>query len=206
MRRILFLFAVWVFLAGTGNSQIHQIVFSHTPPPIPVVSAGPDTMISWGSSYVLPATVAGGSTPFTYLWQPGTYLNDPTLLNPTFTVPGSGIPPEILSFTVTDGSGCIVSDTVTISSYINAIGEIGSHPVHIFPNPSHGVIRIEGLPAAEGETIVTGYSLPGGALFRRGYTPANGTLEVDLRPLMPGFYLISIEHGGHSYMQKIIIQ
>jgi hypothetical protein len=206
MKKLLFLFAVWVFLAGTGYTQIHQIVFNHTPPPVAVVSAGPDTMISWGSTYVLPANVTGGTAPFTYLWQPGTYLNDSTILNPVFTVPATGIPAEVLTFTVTDSKGCVSTDQVTINTYINFIGELDSPPIKVFPNPSQGLILIEGLPSTEGETVVSCYSLPGGLLFRRALTSSGGTLEIDLRPVVPGFYMLSVQHGDHRYMQKIVIQ
>ena len=75
-----------------------------------VVSAGPDTTIVEGESVQL--TASGG---ITYLWIPPTGLDNQSIFNPVAT------PDATTTYTVliTNGSGCTMSDVVTI--FVNEI-------------------------------------------------------------------------------------
>lgn len=206
MKKVTFLFPFMFLISVAVSGQVHQISFSHTPPPIPIVNAGPDTLISWGSSFLLQGSVTGGTSPFTCLWQPTDNIDDSTLLSPTFTYPSTGGAPVVMTLTVTDKNGCESSDQVTISGYVNSVDEAGEFRLRIYPNPSTGVILIEGLPAGETSTEVSFYSVTGKLLFVKTFTHTSGKIEADLRPVTTGFYLISVQHGEYRYMQNIIIQ
>jgi len=206
MKNVLILLLICLFSGLSGYTQVHQITFNHTPPPIPVVDAGPDTTIGFWTGYTLPATVTSGTAPFTYLWQPGKLTSDSTILNPTCVPDPNGGFTAVLTLTVTDSNGCVASDQVTITTYINSINEATLYVPRIYPNPSEGKIRIWGLPATTENTVVECYSLAGSLIRSETVYQSEGTLEVDLRKVVPGFYWLSIDHNGHRYMQKIIIQ
>ncbi len=73
------------------------------------VDAGPsDTSVVEGQTLALLATGAP-----TFLWTPGTWLNDPTIPNPVFT-PGDNI---TYTVTGTDAAGCLGTDTIRVTVY-----------------------------------------------------------------------------------------
>lgn len=81
-----------------------------------IVHAGPDTTIGSCHPYIF-AGVYPVEGSYTYLWNPVTYLDDPTSSNPVFT-PGNTTTYEL---TVTTEQGISAKDTVTITvSEINA--------------------------------------------------------------------------------------
>ena len=59
------------------------------------------------------AVITGGNSPYNYVWNPGTVLNDSLLSNPTATT----IATLTLALTVTDSLGCSGTDTMVL--YIN---------------------------------------------------------------------------------------
>lgn len=67
--------------AGCASSPYTQ---SLTINPSPVISAGPDKFISQGASVTLDATAVNAAA-YNFLWSPGTYLNNNTVLNPVST-------------------------------------------------------------------------------------------------------------------------
>jgi gliding motility-associated-like protein len=78
--------------------------------------AGRDTSFCVGGSAVLGGnpTANGPNGPFTYAWSPAAYVDDPTAANPTATPPlGS----TTFTVQVTDATGCIVLDDVTITTF-----------------------------------------------------------------------------------------
>ena len=91
---------------GNGCSDVDTTqVFIN---PLPVVDAGPDSMICANSSLVLQASGAD-----TYLWSPIVTLDDPQSATPTAS------PLTQTTYTVvgTDDNGCTDSDSVTISIF-----------------------------------------------------------------------------------------
>ena len=125
---------MWTFPGGTPDTSAsqHPIVVYNTPGtydvklvvsniagsdsitmtnyitvnPVPVADAGVDSAICKGSSLTLSAT--GGVD---YSWEPSTGLDDPNIANPVAT-------PMITTtyiVTVTNGSGCSDTDSVTIT-------------------------------------------------------------------------------------------
>lgn len=78
--------------------------------PVLTVNAGPDTLVGSCLPYVFDA-VYPNNISYTYLWTPSSYLDDPTIPNPTFT-PGLTTSYEL---TVTTPEGISGKDTVTIS-------------------------------------------------------------------------------------------
>lgn len=105
--------------AGTYNVSLHyntskgcvsdtvekQIIVD----PIPVVDAGPDLFVLEGGHKTLLATVTGSSN-YTYVWSPTTWLSNPNVLQPV-TSPRADI---IYTLTVKSAGGCSASDIVAV--------------------------------------------------------------------------------------------
>jgi len=81
--------------------------------PLPLVDAGPDQIIAWGTQTILNGTVTGGSGTYTYMWSPDSLLVDATMEDPTTIL---FITNTIFYFIATDViTGCISSsDSVTV--------------------------------------------------------------------------------------------
>jgi gliding motility-associated-like protein len=89
---------------------------------LPNLTLSNDTSVSLGE--LVPLWVEGAST---YVWTPGSYLDDPTLSNPT------SLPKENITYTVTgtDNNGCVNTADVSIEVLI----DYNLKPVNLFtPN------------------------------------------------------------------------
>ena len=73
-----------------------------------MVDAGPDIVGCVGDIMQLGATSA--QTGYTYLWEPGTNLNNPNIAQPSVTIADT----VTYTLTLTAPSGCIVQDQVTV--------------------------------------------------------------------------------------------
>ena len=78
----------------------------------PLTDAGSDKIISRCEQIMIDAS-ASGSGNLSYSWQPSTFLDNPTLLNPTFGNAPTGT--YILTLLVTDNLGCTSSDQLEIN-------------------------------------------------------------------------------------------
>jgi hypothetical protein len=102
----------WCQVTGPGgcsDTDSVNLIFY----PVPVVGAGADQTIAFGTSMTLDGTVTGGSGDFSYHWQPEIMLVDPFVLQPT-TVNMSFT--TMFTLTVTDNAGqCTDLDQVLIT-------------------------------------------------------------------------------------------
>lgn len=93
---------------GCGSLPVTQNITINT---TPVVNAGPDQFINPGSAVLLPATVSNNNG-VTFNWQPATYLNNNTVLQPT-TTPAATITYTVAA--VNSQTGCSTTDAITIT-------------------------------------------------------------------------------------------
>ena len=121
-------------------------VVTVTVQPAVVVSAGLDVIACQGGSADIGGnpTASAGTPPYTYDWQPPTYLSNPAAANPTAT------PPVSMSYTVTvsDANGCTATDAVVVTVAANPVADAGQNTVVCTDN----VITIGGTPTASGGT------------------------------------------------------
>ena len=110
----------------------------------PSVTAGPDKIISNGTSVVISDAAATGTWPLTYSWSPSSLFINPNQQHPS-TVNMSAS--TLVTFTVTDNNGCSNSDQMTITVIGGSLAAIPSaapsavcngNPVMLYANPTGG--------------------------------------------------------------------
>lgn len=154
----------------TGNFNI---------PNTPTADAGPDQLFCTpgiGSLGVLPAANT------TYLWDPGNFLSNQNISNPTFNIVNPGLVPQTYTYilTATDNqSGCFDRDTVNITV---------SYPAQLTFAPTQ--VLCYGTPTGSIDmTIANG--LPNLDILWTGPNAFTATTE-DINNLYSGTYYITV--------------
>ena len=109
-----------------------------------------------------------------------------------------------LRFT-TDSAGQDQGWTATYSTVTIGVGENdGQNKLNIYPNPASGKITIS-LPSEISEPVITFYNLTGEA-FLLAVSPINSQqLEIDVKDLAQGFYIIKAVGNDKTYIGKLLI-
>jgi gliding motility-associated-like protein len=156
--------------------------------PKPIVEAGEDKIILKGDKIKLAGKVTGNNVQ--YSWSPTTYLDGPTILNPTAT------PTEDITYTLTattDQSCSVETDKVTIKVYEKVVV-----PNTFTPNGdgTNDTWNIAAMTAYTG-SVVTVYNRAGLPIFKStGYTKAwDGTFKGKLLPFGTYYYVIDLKNG-----------
>ncbi|MBU1718060.1 MAG: hypothetical protein KKA07_03210 [Bacteroidetes bacterium] len=76
-----------------------------------VLDAGPDTFICYGQSFLQPASISGGTQPYSYYWMPLVGLSSPLILQPVFYPNQS----RTYYLNVFDINGCQIADSFAVS-------------------------------------------------------------------------------------------
>jgi len=125
---------------------------------------------------------------------------------------GHGTPPMIAStgnrlylrFT-TDSSGQDQGWSATYSTVTIGVNENDDNNIlNIFPNPASGKITIN-LPSEISEPVITFYNLTGEQFILAVSTISRQQLEIDVKDLAQGFYLIKAVSKDKTYIGKLLI-
>jgi hypothetical protein len=87
---------------------------------------------------------------------------------------------------------------VTIPSPIHTLEGLS---VKVYPNPASDYLYVSGL---KGKTSVSFITLTGARILTR--TSEGNVMQIDVRPLKVGVYLVSVDNNGIRTLQKILIQ
>lgn len=157
-----------VVIRDANNCSVDDTITVFNKGPITIVASATKTC---GNSNSGTATVLvnGGTTPFTYLWNPGS-LNSPTIVG---LASGTSY-----SVTVTDGSGCTKTSSVTI----------GSNPALTLNETVTGCTNSAAI-----DLTVSGGSTP------YLYTWDNGMNTEDLSGLSPNVYRITVWDANNCF-------
>jgi hypothetical protein len=100
-------------VAGTGTSNCNPKTVVVTVNPTPTGSAGSNQNICNGSTTTIGGnpTASGGTSPYTYSWNPSTALSSTTASNPTANPTTN----TTYTVTVTDNNGCSATAAVTLT-------------------------------------------------------------------------------------------
>ena len=95
-------------VAGITSCRIASNLLVINVHPLPVANAGPDRVYIKGYPVTLSAEASGEDISFT--WDPGSFMDDPTLIQPTVT------PPKDITYTlsVQSASNCTNKDSVNV--------------------------------------------------------------------------------------------
>ena len=199
-------------LTGCNNPMTGNAVVSINP--LPIVNAGPDQVIPYGTSTSLSGTASGGTGALSYSWIPLAYIaSGQTTLTPattnlffntqyTLTVTDAEgcsnsdnawvyLDGDPLSVTVTASDTVICNDGTTVYLQATAAGGSGSYVYSWTSNPP-GFISTSATPTVN-PTVTTIFSVD----VNDGFNTVNGSVTVHVDPL-PASYNLT---GGGSYCQ-----
>ena len=171
--------------------------------------AGHDTLCCKGQPVILGGapTASGGDRSFVYLWTPSDGLNNPTSSNPIATLNES----KTYTLTVTDGNGCQAINSVTVKvSICLGINENRLNPVlTVFPNPSNGTFKIQGIDTFSGnlKTIEVLNQL-GQVVFNRSFDQGDPVpdLEIDTGIHDAGIYFLRVSLSDCIISQRLVVR
>ena len=159
------------------------------------VNADPE-VIDEGESSQLTVTVTGGSGEYTFLWEPGETLDDPTIANPV----ASPVDPEtVYKVIVTDSEGNTGVGEVTVTIRDWSVDEMAFHP-SIYPNPSHGSFTIQ----AQGNVRYELYNSLGQVVVSGQFN--DNSHQINGENLKPGIYFLHINCESDSFVEKLVIE
>lgn len=199
MRKITFTFLL-ILAACAGHAQVY-ISFPVTPPPMPLANAGPDTLVTANSNFNLIGSITGGTTPYTFHWSPGQYLNDSTLLFPTASI---SVPVTFTLF-VRDNMGCEISDQVSITVKPDGIDELIGTNLRIFPNPGQGQFTVEGLPNGKNVHFRL-LGVTGELAWQSLQQTDAGKCHIQTDKLPAGLYFLEIRIDDKQITRKLFIR
>jgi len=173
----------------------------------PVANAGADQVLEEKSECILDGTSSSDpdGNALTYLWTPpsGITLNQSNAAKPTFILPETE-KDTVLSFSLVVSDGIESSEPATVKVYVlnvikTSLEFIAGNQIKVYPNPSNGIFRIEGLESKKLNNFKI-YSIDGKLISQR---KSDKTLEViDIRGQMAGSYLLFINNIPFKIQKK----
>jgi len=136
---------------------------------IMMCDAGADQQICPGNSAQLDVSVLAGSSPYTYLWQPGAGLSDSTIANPIAVTDTS----VTYYVTVTDAFGSVAGDSVFIE-----------------------IVQSIQIDLGNDFDICQGESVPLGAPAGAAYLWSNGETTQTIMITLAGNYSVTVDQGN----------
>lgn len=136
-----------LFISTQSLAQTKVVLSVNQAPELGFDVISTDTTIVRGDSLTLgkDLTVFGGSGDYTFIWTPGSTLNDSTIMNPVATPEDT----TTYNLTVLDNYGCSFSVDYKVSvrafpvSVNERLEKTNSLFAKLFPNPNDGKFRVE---------------------------------------------------------------
>ncbi len=163
--------------------------------PLEVEAFAEPSIINEGEHSQLEAFATGGDGNYSYSWEPAESLDDAHIATPVAT---PALPTEY-TVTVTDGEGNTATAHVFVDIRDVNVSEQSLGGITIYPNPTDGQIRIQGIHN------LTGYAI----LNSLGQTVLSGESEKDFTlntRLDSGVYLLKLTNGAEVKVTKIIVK
>ena len=158
-----------------------------------------DTMYQY-----LPASFTDNSSdnPITWTWDFGDGSST-NMQNPVYTYTTIG--QYAVSLIVENSNGCIdtVTKTIVVVAYIGADEIALRDYLNIYPNPTDGILKIDGLMGKH--LAISVENILGEMLFSINLTgKRNKYHEIDLSEYRKGIYFIKLTSAHHQLIKKII--
>ena len=175
---------------STINDQVTIVVF-----PSPIADAGPDQVITIGSSTILNGNASEGTAPYSFDWEPVSMINGPNdIQNPETIILGA---PQNYTLVVTDHNLCESDPSAVL---INATGEaLAAYPQADPPEICFGgstIINANATGGTETYTYKWTNNIPG-------WEKTGEIIEVE--PVETTTYFVEVNDGFNSYSTHIIV-
>jgi hypothetical protein len=194
-------YEVTVYDANQCTAVVNNVTVSQPASAVTIngLAANPIDEDAGGSS---PYTVTGGTSPYTYSWSgPGGF----TSTNQDLTGLTSAADAGNYVLTVTDGNGCIATQTITVTG-LNELNR--EYNISMYPNPNNGqfVLSMEGLA---GESM--SYSIidnAGRIVVSKdlGNVRATRIESVDMAGAAAGIYQVRLVIGSDLHSLRFVKQ
>ena len=171
----------------TLNAQV-----AASPPISATSSSTPDKGAFDGTATV---SAAGGTAPYTYLWNSSPLQSGPTANN---------LPAGTYHVTITDALGCELVESVVVDANVSIDPKMGAINLTLSPNPTHEELTIQlDLPSTDLPTW-TLWSMQGQRLMN-GQLPRGRKWSQTIRlgELPEGLYLVEVETARGRVTRKV---
>lgn len=137
-----------------------------------------------------------GVAPFTYTWH-----TTPPIFGNTCT----GLDTGFIAVTMTDGNGCMVTDSFYIFATTVGVDVSAENAMlKVYPNPAQDLLYID-LPQSMEKTEIHIYSVLGEKVFSELMENPTNPIVIALPDLPNGIYRLQIQQKGNRYGTKLII-
>jgi hypothetical protein len=145
------------------------------------------------------ADVAGGTPPYTYVWSNGQSTANSNSSTNTIT----GLAAGNYNVQVTDGNGCVVSESILVSTNTGVEEQSIEALVSVYPNPAKDMITVE-LPAGKNADVCELFNVIGSRIDTFSVA-GKQKFSVDLKTFAKGVYFLRMNVDGQLITKKIII-
>ncbi len=141
------------------------------------------------------AGISGGLIPYTYSWNTNPVQDSSVAIN---LLPGT------YTVTITDDNGCVLTDSIEVLFTTSIDGKNDLSLINFYPNPANDIITIYINENSNTSFILNIYNVMG--LLVRTEMFVQNQLQINIRDLSNGIYMVEIKSEDWTEKQKLIIQ
>ena len=146
------------------------------------------------------ASVIGGTTPYTYLW------NDTAQTGATAT----GLCEATYSVTITDAMGCTLVGSIAVDadSVIIGINDVGfADAIQVYPNPNNGIfeLKIKNEKSKDNNIELKIFNLLGESIYQSSIANNQSSITIDLSSRAEGIYFLTVKVGENYAVKRVVV-
>lgn len=175
---------------------------------LPIAKAGADQIVYEGVTVTLDGSGSSDANQdnLTYIWTApkGILLSNSTSSKPSFLAPEVKRD-TIISITLVVNDGKVSSSPATVKIAIQNVIKVGNatplelSSIKIYPNPTAGILKIEGLPANQRNKISL-FTIDGRLIKKKSSNSENESIDICKNP--SGFYILHINNQSFKIVKE----
>lgn len=197
-----------LYYLSRDNGALYKILYNNLSPPF--ITRQPQSVtVTPGQAFTLSAESIG-TMPLSYQWElDGETI--PDAIAPTYSISSAGAEHAgTYKLFVSNSAGLVITSeaVVEVPGATTVVGIERAGEIGLFPNPASGEFNIR-VPSSEPQQLsvrlVDGLSR---TVRQQGFSLISGenVITVDADGLPNGFYFVSCEINGRSFVKKLILQ